>query len=86
MEPQMDLKDTVEMMLSDDYKERFKAEYRQVTVRLEKLKAYLKLWDRCELTFTPDCPRSTYDLQRRGMEDYVAALEARAVMEGIDIE
>lgn len=29
----MELKDTVEMMNSEDYKERFKAEYQQVVIR-----------------------------------------------------
>ena len=35
----MDLKDTVNLMMSDDYKERFKAEYHQLKCRLEKLNA-----------------------------------------------
>lgn len=34
----MELKDTVEMMNSSDYKERFKAEYQQVAIRYQKLK------------------------------------------------
>ena len=33
----MELKDTIEMMNSSDYKERFKAEYYQVKIRAEKL-------------------------------------------------
>ena len=32
--------DTVEMMASADYKERFKAEYAQTKIRYEKLKAF----------------------------------------------
>lgn len=36
----MELKDTVEMMNSADYKERFKAEYQQVVIRYKKLKKY----------------------------------------------
>ena len=36
----MELKDTVEMMNSADYKERFIAEYRQTKIRYEKLKAF----------------------------------------------
>ena len=40
-----ELKDTVSLMCSDDYKERFKAEYAQVAVRYEKLKAMLDKWD-----------------------------------------
>ena len=33
----MELKETVEMMNSADYKERFKAEYMQVVIRYKKL-------------------------------------------------
>ena len=36
----MELKDTIEMMNSDDYKERFKAEYYQTKIRYEKLKKF----------------------------------------------
>ena len=43
----------------------------------------LKLWDSGKLTFTPDCPRSIYDLQMRAMNDYKAVLEARAKIEGV---
>lgn len=35
-----ELRDTVEMMNSGDYKERFKAEYYQVVIRYQKLKSY----------------------------------------------
>lgn len=34
----MELKDTVQLMLSNDYEERFKAEYWQTKVRYERLK------------------------------------------------
>ena len=79
----MDLKETVELMQSADYKDRFKAEYYQVNIRYEKLKAMLEKWDKDELNFTPTCPRSTYDMQIKAMADYIAILEARGVMEGI---
>jgi lysozyme family protein len=41
----MELKETVEMMLSDDYKERFRAEYNQLDIRCNKLRSMLKRWD-----------------------------------------
>lgn len=81
----MELKDTVELMTSDDYKERFIAEYCQVKIRYGKLKYMLERWDNGILNFTPTCPRSTYDLQISAMKDYIAILEARAVMEGITL-
>lgn len=81
----MELKDTVSMMGSADYKERFKAEYNQLAIRFEKLNAMLDKWDVGTLSFNPTCPRSTYNIQIRAMADYLAALEARAVMEGVSL-
>ena len=79
----MELNDTVKMMNSDDYKERFRAEYCQTVIRYGKLKNMLDRWDDGNLNFTPTCPRSTYNMQIRAMADYIAVLEARAVMEDI---
>ena len=73
------------MMTSEDYKERFIAEYCQVKIRYGKLKYMLEKWDDGTLGFIPTCPRSTYDLQIAAMKDYIAILEARAIMEGIEI-
>lgn len=81
----MELNDTVKMMNSDDYKERFRAEYCQTVIRYGKLKNMLDRWDDGNLNFTPTCPRSTYNMQIRAMADYIAVLEARAVMEDIDL-
>lgn len=81
----MELADTAELMISEDYKDRFKAEYLQLAIRLKKLKRMVKEWDKKTLSFNPTCPRSTYSLQIRAMNDYLAILEARAVMENIDI-
>ena len=82
----MGLKDTIEMMNSEDYKERFKAEYYQVVIRYQKLSDMLEKWDEGELSFKPTCPRSTYNIQIKAMTDYIAILEARAVMEGIELD
>lgn len=79
----LDLKDTADMMLSSDYKERFKAEYHQVMIRYNKLKAMIKKWDNGTIDFKPTCPRSTYDLQLKAMKEYIDILEARAVMENV---
>lgn len=83
--PVTELKDTVELMNSADYKERFKAEYTQVVIRYQKLKAMLEKWDNGELNFQPTCPRSTYNMQIKAMTDYIAVLEARAVMENVTL-
>ena len=80
-----ELRDTVKMMNSEDYKERFKAEYYQVVIRYQKLKSMLDKWDNDQLEFAPTCPRSTYNMQITAMTDYIAVLEARAVMEGVEL-
>ena len=82
----MKLADTVEMMNSSDYKERFKAEYAQLVIRYYGLRNMLEKWDNGTLEFEPTCPRSTYSLQIKAMTDYIAVLEARAVMESVDLE
>ena len=81
----MVLKDTIDLMVSEDYKERFLAEYQQLKIRYDGLCNMIDKWDKNELTFTPACPRSTYNLQLSAMEDYLTVLEARAVMEGIEL-
>ena len=82
----MKLNETVEMMCSDDYKERFRSEYAQLVIRYYGLRNMLEKWDNGTLNFEPTCPRSTYNMQTRAMEDYIAVLEARAVMENIELE
>lgn len=79
----MELKDTIELMTSADYKDRFKAEYHQLYTRYIKLLDMVEKWS--ILSFTPTCPKSTYELQLRAMKDYLTVLELRAVMEGIDL-
>ena len=82
----MKLADTVEMMNSSDYKERFKAEYAQLVIRYYGLRNMLEKWDNGTLEFEPTCSRSTYNLQIKAMTDYITVLEARAVMENVDLE
>ena len=80
------LVDTAILMKSDDYKDRFIAEYQQIVIRYKGLRNMLDKWDKNELSFTPTCPRSTYNMQIKAMTDYIAVLEARAVMENIDLQ
>lgn len=81
----MELKETANLMVSSDYKERFKAEYYQLKIRLNKLKYMLQKWDKGEINFTPSCPRSIYAIQVRSMQDYLAILEVRAVIEKVEL-
>ena len=81
----MKLTETVEMMSSDDYKERFKAEYYQLKIRVNGLKKMLDKWDNGELNFTPTCPREIYDDQMKYMINYMTVLANRAYIEHIDL-
>lgn len=80
------LKDTVTGMNSEDYKERFCAEYAQIQNRLTGLQNMLSKWDDGSLSFTPTCPRATYNFQIKAMREYRDILEVRAAIEGIDLE
>ena len=79
----MELKDTVQLMQSDDYKDRFRAEYQQLAIRYKKLKKMVDNWD--NLNFIPICPKSTYNMQLKAMAEYIAVLEVRAAIEHISI-
>lgn len=82
----MELKDTIEMMTSDDYKERFKAEYYQTKIRYNKLHNMLVKNEAGVLDFKPACPITKLMEQKRYMGDYLRMLEVRAAVEGIDLE
>lgn len=80
-----ELKQTVELMNSSDYKERFKAEYYQLKIRYDKLHNMCEKWDKNELDFTPTCSRFTYARQLNAMAFYLKVLEERAVAEKIEL-
>lgn len=80
-----ELKDTVDLMLSEDYKDRFKAEYYQTKIRYIKLKQMIHKWDIGALDFTPTCNRWLYDIQIESMKNYLGVLETRAKIEGVEL-
>lgn len=81
----MELKETISMMTSDNYKERFIAEYSQVKIRYEKLLSMIDKWEKGELSFTPTCPKEVYDIQLKAMKEYLDILVIRAKIENIDL-
>lgn len=81
----MELKDTVALMTSADYKERFRAEYYQLKIRRDKLKMMVDKWDRGELEFSPTCSRETYGFQLYVMDGYIDVLRMRAKAEGVEV-
>lgn len=81
----MELKDTVDLMNSEDYKERFKAEYLQTKIRYDKLCKMLVKQEAGTLDFEPTCTRSLLLKQKRCMDEYLNSLKIRAEVERIDL-
>lgn len=79
----MELKDTIEMMQSEDYKERFIAEYGQTKIRYDKLHAMIVKYEAGTLNFTPKCSIELLKEQASYMGKYLYTLEVRAEIEGI---
>ena len=71
----MKLQDTIEMMTSDDFEERFKAEYYQLEIRLNSLAQMLLKYERNELDFKPRCSFDLLNGQLKAMELYKEYLE-----------
>lgn len=80
-----ELKDTVEMMNSADYKERFKAEYHQLKIRYDKLDAMTVKYEAGTLNFTPSCTLELLKEQKMHMGCYLRCLKIRAEIEGIEL-
>ena len=81
----MELKDTIEMMQSADYKERFKAEYYQAKIRYDRLDAMTVKYEDRTLNFTPSCSLELLKEQKGYMGNYIHTLKIRAEIEGIDL-
>ncbi len=89
----MEFKDTIEMMMSEDYRERFKAEYYQTKIRYERLKKFntkieaaWRVGDKERMPMPlHSCPEDLLREQQRVMGEYLHILEVRAVIEGIDL-
>ena len=67
----MELNDTVILMNSSDYKERFQAEYFQTKIRYDKLCKMLVKYEAGTLGFTPTCPIEVLEDQKYNMEQYL---------------
>lgn len=87
----MELRETVEMMNSADYKERFKAEYYQTKCRYEKLKTFNNKIEAASYTDEKvempkhDCPAYLLRKQQETMGEYLHLLELRAIIEGVEL-
>ena len=81
----MTLDKTVDLMLSDDYKDRFEAEYRQLVNRANKLRKMIRQYEKGELDFEPDSPIDILVWQLKTMDEYIYILKRRASYEKITL-
>lgn len=79
----MELKDTVELMNSGEYKERFRGEYHQLLIRIDGLSAMLRKYKEGTLPFKPSCSYDLLNGQLRAMKLYATYLCDRAEIENI---
>ena len=76
-----ELSETVGLMLSKDYKERFKAEFWQTYIRHSKLLITIVFYQRLDKNSQIDLLKE----QLRCMEQYLIILRKRAEIENIDL-
>lgn len=81
----LELANTTTLMNSDDYKDRFRAEYYQLFIRRAKLGKMLRKMKDGTLDFTPKCSYELLHEQAVYMKQYQCALMERAEIEGIDL-
>lgn len=79
----IELKDTIDLMTSDNYEDRFKAEYLQLRIRIFKLQNFLNNWK--YKGFKAKCSEDLLRRQLKEMVKYMLTLEERADIEGIDL-
>ena len=82
----MKLVDTIEMMSSPVYQERFKAEYMQWDIRIKALSNVIEKYNNGTLQFTPDCDIEILIEQLVHMRNYRNILKQRAIIENINLE
>lgn len=81
-----ELHDIIGLMCSEDYKDRFKAEYLQLKMRYNKLHRMVVKYEANKLEFKPSCDIELLKKQKAAMGNYLYCLEVRAQVEGIDLK
>lgn len=79
------LEDTIDLMSSEDYKDRFRAEYYQVKLRHKKLSEMITKYAQDKLDFEPNCSLELLQDQLNAMYHYMFVLEVRAKVEKIKL-
>lgn len=77
------LDQTVDLMNSEDYTERFKAEYYQLKIRMAKLEDMIVKYEAGTLNFQPKVTIDVLKNQLEVMRNYLYILAVRAEVEGI---
>lgn len=75
----------MELMVSENYKDRFKAEYYQSKLRYDKLHKMLIKYEAGTLDFELSCPPEILEKQACFMGNYLKTLEIRAEIEKIEL-
>ena len=78
-----ELESTIPDMLSKDYKDRFKAEYKQTLIRYQRLCRIIKGYEKNKTIY--GTPLKLLQDQLQAMGKYLNILADRAILEGIDI-
>jgi hypothetical protein len=81
----MQLNETIKMMQSENFDERFKAEYKQLIIRSNGLKNMLQKYKQESLCFKPKCSYDILNGQLKAMKMYAEFLEERAQIEKIEL-
>lgn len=79
----MELKETVALMESNDFKDRFRAEYYQTKIRYENLHDRIDIYKTGK--YKPKCGIDLCEALEKVMKDYLFLLEVRAKIEGIKL-
>ena len=82
----MNLKETVPLKESTDYKERFQAEFYLLLFRLDSLTSMIIKWENNTLDFDPKCSKETLENQIIFMKGYLDILLLRSKIEGIELQ
>ena len=81
-----ELHQTIKGMISDDYIERFKAEYKQLIIRLDRLKDIIDKAKTNNIEFNLSCSLELLEAQATYMDGYAKILRNRAANEGINLD
>lgn len=85
MQIMTELSDTIESMNSENYKDRFIAEYAQLAIRAFRLSSMVAKYEMNKLNFTPYITIGLLKDQLNAMNDYLEIMKERAKIEDIEL-